>query len=198
MRKPLLILTALLMACMVRGSVITVNFTPYNCGVPTGFDTTVNCTDGDTLIVINTSPGISAINFFVELNGSIIDTISSSPGDTLWRTVIGPADSLLSFFVWTLPGACYGQRFTLQRFTGIRDLPFVQEMIWDGRGWIIRNNVGIVLCSLYSFSGQLLERIRTCPKENFRISPPDGYHDPVLLVFESELGAAAVKRLPGY
>jgi hypothetical protein len=164
----------------------------------TGFDTTVVCSDGDTLVVINASPGASPVNFFVELNSTIIDTVSSAPGDTLWRTVIGPADSLLSFFVWTMPGACYGQRFTLQRSTGIRKLPAVPEVIWDGRGWVIRHNGSIKLCSLYSLSGQLLDRIRTERTENCRISPPDGYDDPVMILFESEWGSAALKRLPGY
>jgi hypothetical protein len=160
------------------------NFTPYNCQLA-AFDTAVHCTDGDTLLIANAAPSAGAVNYFLELNGTIIDTVSSTPGDTIWRKVVAASDSLISIIVWSMPGSCYGQRYTLLRPSGIEDPDNLPLIILHGHELKVTCFGPDNRLRAYSLSGALLLDEHSLPAGSTNFLLPEGTPKVILVILES-------------
>jgi hypothetical protein len=139
----------------LKATDITVDFTPYNCAT-NAYDTVVQFVNNDRLIIINRSPGAFPVQYIRSRNGIYLDTISSVYGDTLWSTLIGAGDTVISIHVLSMPGMCYGQRFHMQLTTLI---PQVEEPIIfhiTDRKLVIENGLNKLNLSIYDFSGRPL------------------------------------------
>jgi len=147
-------LLVLLIFCKeAKATDIVVDFTPYNC-LTSGYDTVVQYLPNDRIVIINRAPSPFPVQYFRERNGIVVDTITSTYGDTLWSTIIGVGDTLISVRVWTMPGMCYGQRYHLQTSTQIsqvEQLDFIQLL--NGHLMIGRiERIGQLF--VYDFSGK--------------------------------------------
>lgn len=149
----------------VQASDIIVDFTPYNC-LTFGYDTTVQFVPNDRLVIINRTPSPSPVQFFRERNGIVVDTITSSYGDTMWSTVIGAVDTLISIKVWAMPGMCYGQRYHLQTITQVSQLEQPDFFQLFNRNLIIGRTETMGRLCVYDLSGRrvLLSIIKTSEK----------------------------------
>ncbi|MFM7078544.1 MAG: hypothetical protein ACKOYC_02010, partial [Bacteroidota bacterium] len=94
--------------------------------------------------------------YFRERNGVVIDTIVSSYGDTMWTTVVGVGDTLISIRVWAMPGACYGQQYHLQTATQVSQIEQLDFIRLDNRQLIIGNIDRMGYLYVYDLSGERL------------------------------------------
>lgn len=177
------------------GATATVfNFTPYNC-LLTAYDTSVHCSDGDTLIILNAAPSQFPANYFLERNGVIIDTVSSVPGDTIWRTSVTPGDSQLSIRVWSQPGSCYGQRFTLLRSSGMEAYDNGPVLIQRGYDLAIRNLNSRMHIRVHTMTGRVITDCTTGPTDRFLLSIQEGSPQLAVVILESNAGSWVWKIL---
>lgn len=149
------LMLTLLFCQEARASDIVVDFTPYNC-LTAGYDTVVQFVPNDRLVIINRAPGPFPAQYFRERNGIVVDTIISSNGDTMWNTVIGPGDTLISIRVWAMPGACYGQQYHLQTATQLNQFEELAFIRLVNRQLIIGNIERMGHLYVYDLSGKLL------------------------------------------
>ncbi|MFM8917399.1 MAG: hypothetical protein ACKOGP_06620 [Bacteroidota bacterium] len=136
-----------------RASDIVVDFTPYNC-FTIGYDTVVQFVPNDRIVIINRAPSPFSAQYFRERNGIVVDTIISSYGDTMWSTIIGTGDTLISIRVWAMPGACYGQQYHLQIATQVIQVEQLDFIRINNRQLIIGNIDRNGYLFVYDLSGE--------------------------------------------
>lgn len=180
------LLAAVLSYAMTGSAGTTVlPFTPYHCQLA-AFDTTVHCSDGDTLLMVNAAPSPFAGNYFLELNGTIIDTISSVPGDTMWRKAVSTGDSVLSILVWSMPGSCYGQRYTLLRSVGQEEADLRPLLVQRGNELYVTCRSPKNRLRVFSLAGDLMADFPTVVAGTTTWMIAAGPRQAVLVILESE------------